>query len=141
MLTSEAKINYYRKTIYPFVYKLVDNYIDSRGDDQGIEIDHFSESDIAKFASILLAQDPIEFSEVIWNENLYSSLIAAVRTEDIEDKIIWAENTIASVIKHFRSEMQLTLEDVYQEMVTGIRESDAESLQVDEAILRSAHNE
>lgn len=107
------RTDYYRKNIYPFAVNLVESYIELNGFDRDISTNDFSESDIARFAAILLAEAPEEMGDVVWHEDVYSLLVAAIRTEDTEDKIIFAEKTIDDIIKHFEYEMNEILESIY----------------------------
>lgn len=133
-------LDYYRKIIYPFVVNLIDTHIDLYGLDKEITLTTLSESDLSRFAAILFAEDPYDFSEIAANSEIYSFLTASIRTDATEDKIIWAEKCIDSVIKYYSPKMIGILEEVYLPRKSELTDSYNQEMEIMNDKLREINN-
>jgi hypothetical protein len=105
--------SYYNKQIRPFVMNLVENFVDAHGYTARMALEDLADTDISTFAAILLAENPGDLHEIIWNDNTYCLCLAALRSIDDEEKIIFAEKQLELVIKFFEKKMLDILTEIH----------------------------
>lgn len=114
---------YYSKQIKPFVMNLVENFVDAHGYVARIGLEDLADTDIETFAAILLAENPGDAHEIIWNDSIYPLCLAALRSTDKEEKLIFAEKQLEKIIKYFEPEMLKILTIVHECVITEHNET------------------
>jgi hypothetical protein len=115
--------NYYTKQIKPFVVNLVENFVDAHGYTATMALDDLADTDISTFVAILLAENPGDANEIIWNDETYPLCLAALRSTDKEEQLIFAEKQLALLIKFFEPRMEKILTSVHENMVMEFKET------------------
>jgi hypothetical protein len=115
--------NYYKRQVYPFVVNLIENFVDANGYEKTISSNDISDSDVATFAAILLAENPDDVCEIMFSPSVLVCAQAALRTADKIDALIFAEQQLENIVLYFLPTMERILIEVHEKIITERKET------------------